>query len=424
MKDIVLCAKNENGLSNDDILGAVKEFLGQAEIPEKTLLIPPDFTRMHSGAGMISQMLYSEIGDRSHVDLLPALGTHEPVSDVQRELFFGTQISKERFIEHNWRNTVVKIGEVPAGFVNDVSKGIMNESFDVEVNRELLEGGYGLIVSIGQVVPHEVIGMANYTKNILVGVGGSGFINKSHMLGALYGMERIMGRDKTPVRRVFDYAEERFLSKLPIVHILTVTTSGDDGLKIHGVFIGNNRSVFERAVALAQKMNMTFIDKPFNKCVVWLDEEEFQSTWLGNKAVYRTRMAMADEGELIILAPGVRHFGEDTENDRLIRKFGYIGREKILKLYRENEELKCNQSVAAHLVHGSSDGRFNITYATRHLTKDEVEGVGFKYMPFDEAVSKYNPRTLNNGWNTMPDGEEVFFIENPALGLWADKKKF
>jgi hypothetical protein len=266
--------------------------------------------------------------------------------------------------------------------------------------------------------------MANYTKNILVGAGGSGIINKSHMLGALYGMERIMGRDKTPVRKVFDYAQEKFLSKLPIVYILTVTTNTEDGVRIHGLFIGNNRSVFEKAVGLAQEKNLTFIDKPFKKCVVWLDEEEFQSTWLGNKAVYRTRMAMADGGELIVLAPGVRHFGEDKENDRLIRKFGYIGRERIIELLRTNEELQKNQSVAAHLVHGSSDGRFNITYAVRHLTKDEVEGVGFKYMPFDEAVAKYNPKQLKNGWNTMCDGEEVFFIENPALGLWADKKKF
>ena len=210
-------------------------------------------------------------------------------------------------MEHNWRNSVVKIGEVPADFVSRVSEGVMDESFDVEVNRELVDGGYSQIISIGQVVPHEVIGMANYTKNILVGVGGSGFINKSHMLGALYGMERIMGRDQTPVRQVFDYAQEHFLSSLPLIYILTVTTNDEQGLKIHGLLIGDQRSVFEKAVALAQEKNMTFVEKPFRKCVVWLDEEEFQSTWLGNKAVYRTRMAMADGGELIVLAPGVRH---------------------------------------------------------------------------------------------------------------------
>ncbi len=423
MKEIALYANDKKGLSQYSIEAAISQFLNEAELSEKTLIIPPDFTRMHSGAGMISQMIYNEIGDKSHVDLLPALGTHVPVSDVQREIFFG-DIPKERFIEHNWREKVMKIGEVPAEFVSEVSEGIMNESFDVEVNRELCEGGYGMILSIGQVVPHEVIGMANYTKNILVGVGGSGFINKSHMLGALYGMERIMGRDKTPVRRVFDYAQEKYLSKLPIVYVLTVTTNDDDGVKIHGLFIGKSRAVFEKAVKLAQEKNMTFVDKPFKKCVVWLDEEEFQSTWLGNKAVYRTRMAMADGGELIILAPGVRHFGEDEKNDELIRKYGYIGREKIIELYKTEKDLQENQGVAAHLVHGSSDGRFSITYAAANLTREEVEGVGFKYMPFDEAMEKYNPEKFRNGINIMPDGEEIFFIGNPALGLWADEKKF
>ncbi len=424
MKDIVLYANDKRGLSKFSIEAAIKKFISESDLPQRTLLIPPDFTRMHSGAGMISQMLYKEIGDRSHVDLMPALGTHEPVSDIQRETFFGTDIPKERFLDHNWREDVMKVGVVPKEFVSEVSEGIVNESFDVEVNRALVEGGYGKIISIGQVVPHEVIGMANYTKNILVGVGGSGFINKSHMLGALYGMERIMGRDGTPVRRVFDYAQENFLSKLPIVYILTVTTNDEDGLKIHGLFIGDNRSVFEKAVKLAQEKNMTFVDEPFKKCVVWLDEEEFQSTWLGNKAVYRTRMAMADDGELIILAPGVRHFGEDDTNDALIRKYGYIGRENILKLFATEKDLQENQGVAAHLVHGSSDGRFSITYATRHLSREEVEGAGFKYMPLDEALKIYDPEKLKNGINKMDSGEEIFYIGNPALGLWADKKKF
>jgi hypothetical protein len=83
------------------------------------------------------------------------------------------------------------------------------------------------------------------------------------------------------------------------------------------------------------------------------------STWLGNKAVYRTRMAMADGGELIILAPGVKEFGEDHEIDRLIRKYGYRGTPATLAAVKANEELRNNLSAAAHLIHGSSEGRFN-----------------------------------------------------------------
>ena len=81
-------------------------------------------------------------------------------------------------------------------------------------------------------------------------------------------------------------------------------------------------------------------------------------------------------------------------------------------------------SAAAHLIHGSSDGRFSITYATGKLTRKEVEDVGFKYMPLEEALAKYNPEKLRDGFNTLPDGEEIFFISNPAIGLWANREIF
>jgi len=268
-------------------------------------------------------------------------------------------------------------------------------------------------LSIGQVVPHEVVGMANYTKNIVVGCGGSRFINRSHMLGAFYGMERIMGRGDSPVRRVFDYAQEHFISKLPVEYVLTVVDTD-----IIGLYIGRERECFERAVALSQKYNLNYLEKPVKTCVVWLDEREFHSTWLGNKAIYRTRMAMADGGQLIVLAPGVRVFGEDEQNDRIIRKYGYAGRLRVLELIKTERDLQDNLGAAAHLIHGSPDGRFSVTYAAKYLSREEVEGGSFDYMPFDEAVKKYNPETLKPGWNVI-DEEEVYFIENPALGLWA-----
>lgn len=250
-------------------------------------------------------------------------------------------------------------------------------------------------------------------------------INKTHILGAIYGMERIMGRDNTPVRKVFDYAELNFVKNVPILYVLTVTTnSPEDGVRIHGLFIGRERKVFEEAVKLSQKKNMQFLDRPIRKAVVYLDPHEFKSTWLGNKSIYRTRMAIADGGELLVLAPGVRQFGEDQENDRLIRKYGYVGRENVLRLLKEKDELKANQSVAAHLIHGSSDGRFKVTYAAAHLTGQEVECAGYSYLSLDEALKMYDPQKLKDGFNLMENGEEIFFIGNPALGLWAEKNSF
>lgn len=418
--------ESAQALSNAELDEAVGRFLSSlADTPKKVLLLPPDITRLHSAGGLLASKLYHALKDTAEVWLMPALGTHEPMTKQERDRFFDA-IPDDRFLIHDWKNDVVKIGAVPAGYVREVSDGIMDEEIDVEVNRALISGGYDLIVSLGQVVPHEVVGMANYSKNIFVGVGGAKLINKSHMLGALYGMERMMGRDHTPVRKVFDYAHEHFLRDLPLYFFQTVTTSAADGLRIHGLFVGDKREVFEKAVDLAQQKNMIFVDKPFRKTVVYLDPAEFRSTWLGNKAVYRTRMAMADGGELMILAPGVRHFGEDPENDRVIRLFGYVGREAVLRLFRTEKELQQNQSVAAHLVHGSSDGRFSITYCTDPalLSADEVESVNYRHLPYAEAVKRYDPAKLTDGYHTLPDGEEIFYISNPALGLWADPKRF
>ena len=385
---------------------------------KKVLILPPDYTRMYSGAGKITNMYYNLLKDNCIVDIMPALGTHRPVTKEESEIFFGKDIPYEKLIVHNWRNDVVKIGEVPSAFVKSVSEGLVDTKIDVEINKRLLDKSYDLVISIGQVVPHEVVGMANYSKNIFVGCGGSSMINSSHMLGAFYGLERIMGRDFSPVRKVFDYAEENFIKDIPLMYVLTVTTTNEkDESLIHGIYIGRSRELFQMSVGKSQKMNMTKLQKPIKKAVVYLDPREFRSTWLGNKAVYRTRMAMAEGGELIVLAPNVKKFGEDEENDRLIRKFGYVGRKKVLELVKSEEELKNNLSVAAHLIHGSSDGKFKVIYCTKHLSKEEVESVGFNYMPYDEAVKKYDPKVLKDGYNTV-DGEEIYYISNPALGLW------
>lgn len=424
MTNIIKLAANPEGISDEALYKALELSLGNdISKLKKVLILPPDFTRFHSMAGKITKYYYDRLKSTCEIDIMPALGTHVAMTKEECAEMFG-DIPYEKFIVHDWRNDVVKVGEVPAEYVTEISEGLVNNAVAVEVNKRLLDPSYDLILSIGQVVPHEVVGMANRNKNIFVGCGGSQMINNSHMLGAFYGMERIMGKDHSPVRKLFDYAEEHFLMNIPLKYVMTVTTQDAGKVAIHGLFIGRERVYFEKAVKLAQEKNLTFVDKPFEKVVVMLDEKEFKSTWLGNKAIYRTRMAIADGGELIVLAPGIDKFGEDAANDALIRKYGYVGRENILKLCEDNDDLKGNLSAAAHLIHGSSDGRFNITYCTAHLTEDEVRGVGFDYMPYSEAIKLYNPSVLKDGFNTLENGEKIYYISNPALGLWADRSKF
>lgn len=420
--DLRYYGKNSKGLTDleidEGLIDSLKGFKGK-----KVLIIPPDITRFHSKAGYITNRYYHLLKDNHHIDILPALGTHVPMNDEELTEFFG-DIPKDHFLIHDWRNDVVEIGVVPKMYVKKITDGYWAEGVSCEINKLIVEGNYDLILSIGQVVPHEVIGMANHSKNLLVGCGGKRTINGSHMIGAVYGMERMMGKDNTPVRKILDYAFENFLNNQPIVFVLTVTTAVKNDVTTHGLFIGPERKTFEASVELAQEKNIDFIEKPVNKCIVYLDPKEFKSTWLGNKAVYRTRMAIQDKGELIILAPGVHRFGEDDKIDSLIRKYGYVGRDKVLEYFHENRDLQENMSAAAHLIHGSSEDRFSVTYAVSHLTKEEVEGVNFKYADYEEMIKLYNPDTLKYGYNILENGEEIYFIPNPALGLWIDKNKF
>lgn len=403
-----------------EILNKVFDGMG---VKNRVLALPPDHTRLNSFAGPITEMIYGYFGDKL-TDIMPALGTHAPMTDEQLDMMFGS-IPHSLFRVHDWRNDVVTIGEVPKEYVEEISEGKLSFSWPAQVNKLLLDKSFDLILSIGQVVPHEVIGMANYNKNIFVGTGGNEGINKSHYLGAIYGMERIMGRAKTPVRNILEYASTHFAQELPIVYIQTVLSKGDDGeMKLRGLFIGDDFECFQKAAELSLETNFIMVEKPIKKCIVYLDPKEFASTWLGNKSVYRTRMALADGAELIVLAPALKEFGEDKTIDSLIRKYGYANTPAILKAVEENADIQENLGAAAHLIHGSSEGRFSITYCPGdHISKEEIESVNYGYAPYAEMMEKYNVNQLKDGWNTV-NGEEIFYISNPALGLWAYPDRF
>jgi len=411
----------DTDLSKQELQSLLDEALGKLGQRNRVLAVPPDQSREHSRAGELTNYVWQYYGDGLKA-VLPALGTHTAMRPDQITHMFG-DVPQDLFRVHNWRTDVETLGEVPAEFIREKSEGELNYAWPAQVNRLISQGGFDLILSIGQVVPHEVIGMANYTKNILVGTGGREGINRSHYLGAVYGMERIMGRAENPVRAVLNYASDKFLRELPIVYVLTVVArKADGGLAVRGLFIGDDSECFHLASDLSLKVNFEILDEPIRKAVVYLDPHEFHSTWLGNKAVYRTRMALADDADLIILAPGVKEFGEDKTIDALIRKYGYHGTPATLAAVEANADLAGDLSAAAHLIHGSSEGRFNITWCPAQLTREEVEGAGYNYADLNTMLGRYDPEKLDHG-NNYINGEEIFFIANPGLGLWAHRSR-
>ena len=402
-----------------ELLVASLEKLGKRT---NVLAVPPDQSREHSQAGALTRFAWEHYGERLKA-VLPALGTHTPMRPDQIAHMFG-EMPQDRFRVHNWRTDIETLGELPAEFIREQSEGKLNYTWPAQVNKLISQGGFDLILSIGQVVPHEVIGMANHSKNILVGTGGREGINRSHYLGAVYGMERIMGRAINPVRNVLNRACDTFLKHLPIVWAQTVVgRSEEGGLAVRGLYIGDDLECFLKASELSLKVNFEMLDEPIRKAVVYLDPSEFHSTWIGNKAIYRTRMALADGAELIILGPGVKEFGEDKGIDAMIRKYGYRGTPATLKAVSENPDLAADLSAAAHLIHGSSEGRFKIVWCPARLSQKEIESVGFEYGELKKMTALYDPEKLKHGWNEA-GGEKIFFVANPGLGLWAHRSRF
>ncbi len=410
-------------LSNDDLKSGLYTALEKIGKRKKVLIVPPDYTRFHSKAGILTSHAYTYYKN-SLADILPALGTHAPMNVKEIKDMFK-DVPGNLFRVHDWRNDIVTVGVVPADYIAEITDGAIQYSWPAQLNKLIWEGGHDLILSIGQVVPHEVIGMANYNKNLFIGTGGAEGINKSHFIGAVYGMERLMGRTDNPVRKLLNCASEHFIAKLPVLYVHTVVGLDDSGKPVtRGLFIGDDEEVFLKAAELSLKVNFTMLEVPLKKVVIYLNPDEYRSTWLGNKSIYRTRMAMANGGELIIMAPGLKEFGEDQEIDRLIRKYGYRGTDIISKATKKNKELLDNLGAAAHLIHGSPEGRFSVTYCPGKLAREEIEGVGFNYAPVNEMMKLYNPERLKEGYNRLPGDDVVYFISNPALGLWAYDKRF
>jgi nickel-dependent lactate racemase len=415
-KMITRTAESDGVLGPEEIRTAVIDAIYEYGPFRKVLAVPPDISRYHSQAGTVLALVYEQLGPALNT-VLPALGTHQPMTSEEISLMYP-DVPGSLFRVHNWRTDVDTIGVVPGSTIRDLSEGALDFSWPVQVNRLLLDRSYDCVLSVGQVVPHEVAGMANGSKNIFIGTGGYPGIDRSHFLGAVYGMERIMGEAENPVRSLLQEAEKLTAGRIPILYILTVVgtdQNGTPGLK--GLFIGTDHDCFMNAAALSARENVTYLESRPKTIVAYLDEREFHSTWLGNKAIYRTRKAIADGGRLIILAPGVRAFGEDPGNDRVIRRYGYAGTERILNLVQTEESLQDSLSAAAHLIHGSTENRFEVIYCPGGLSQEEIESVGYRYGRYEETAHSFSLNRLQDGWNDTSEGP-VYYVSRPSLGLW------
>ncbi|MEX0612352.1 MAG: lactate racemase domain-containing protein [Pirellulales bacterium] len=391
--------------------------------PKRVLLLPPDITRMHSGAGRLTEILYRLLADEAEVHVIPTLGQHVPHTPPENRQMFGS-IPNERIHAHDWRGGCVDVGEVPARFVDEATHGAADWPMPIVLNRMLMEQPWDLIINVGHVVPHEVLGFANHNKNYFIGLGGKDLICAAHMAAASCGIENNLGNLITPVRACFNRAEDEYLGGLPDLYVQVVLARNSRDQLVHtGVYVGDDLETYLAAARQSRDENITLFDEPVQKIVCVMQGDEFFSTWVANKAVYRTRMVLDDGGELIIIAPGLKRFGEQPEVDAFIRKYGYVGTPSVMEQYRRNADMQDLAHATAHLMHGSSEDRFSITYAPGHLSQREIEGVNFRYADINATIARYQPEQCKQGWNTTVDGERFYFVPTPSAGLWATREK-
>ncbi len=391
--------------------------------PRRVLLLPPDITRMHSGSGRLTEMLYNLLAPEADVHVIPTLGQHVPHTPAENRQMFGV-IPNEKIHAHDWRGGCVPVGEIPARMVDQASDGLADWALPVSLNRMLMEEPWDLVINIGHVVPHEVLGFANHNKNYFIGLGGKDLICATHMMAAACGIENNLGNLVTPVRSCFNWAEDQMLGRLPDLYVQVVLARNESGHLVHtGCYVGDDLETYLAAARQSREQNITLLDEPIDKIVCVMQGDEFFSTWVANKAIYRTRMALADGGELIVIAPGLKRFGEQTDVDALIRKYGYVGVERVMSQYRDQPDMQDLAHATAHLIHGSSEGRFKITYAPGHLSKADIETVNFRHADIQATIDRYQPAGRREGWNTTADGERFYFIPTPSAGLWATKEK-
>lgn len=391
----------------------------------RVLLVPPDHTRLHSRGGEITAHLDATLRSLGvSVDVMPALGTHRPLGDAEARLLFGASIGVDRLLEHRWRDDVVTIGEIPVDEVDHMVGRPLGLALPVAVNAALVSGGYDIVVAAGQVVPHEVAGFGGYTKHLVVGLGGRDVIHRTHLIAAVYGIEETLGQADVPVRRLLDLAFDRFLApRCRTLYVLTVVEAAEaaEGGVLRGLYAGEGGTgapggaAFAAASALSAEVNVMHVAAPFDVCLAYMSPLEFHSTWLANKAIYRTRLAMADGGELVVVAPGVDRFGEDEAIDALIRRHGYRGRTAALAAMETDPELGGNLAATAHLIHGSTEGRFTVRYCPGPgLSRSDIERVGYEYISSEEVERRFA------GDGVDADGRAFVRLANPGLGLWRE----
>jgi nickel-dependent lactate racemase len=399
----------ESDLSGGELRAILDQALLYVAPGARVLTIIPDKTR-DDNTNLLFPFAAEILAERqiAQFDALVAQGTHVPMTHEEKRLKIGgTEKSVPglgHIYDHQWNipEELVTIGELSAARVTELTGGLISNAVSVNLNRRLGPGVYDTVIIFSATVPHEVAGFAGGAKYLFPGVAGPDLTHATHWLGALAGIENVIGRVETPTRHMIEAAAD-FVAAQIITLNSVITREEDNRLRTHALFAGDFRDAFRRAAEVSRQVHIKYTGRKYQRVVALLDEH-YDELWVGGKASYKLGGIIKEGGELIIYAPHLRSISET--HGRLIEKYGYAPLDRVREMVALSTELQNNLAVAAHLAHVSYAGqrdeagrvvpRYQITMASA-LDEATCQRVHLGFMDhrvFRRADYENDPDTL------------------------------
>ncbi len=350
----------EGDLSRSDLHAILEQSLLRVAPGARLLSIIPDKTR-DDNTDILFPIAAEILQGRqiSQFDALVAQGTHVPMTDEEKRSKIGANENSVpglgHVYDHQWNvpEELVTIGELSAARVTELTGGLITKAVPVNLNRRLGPGVYDTVLIFSATVPHEVAGFAGGAKYLFPGVAGPDLTHATHWLGALAGIENVIGRVETPTRHMIEAAAD-FVAAQIITLNSVITREEDNRLRTHALFAGDFRGAFRRAAEVSREVHIKYTGRKYQRVVALLDEH-YDELWVGGKASYKLGGIIEAGGELIIYAPHLRSISET--HGRLIEKYGYAPLDRVREMVALSTELQNNLAVAAHLAHVSYAGQ-------------------------------------------------------------------
>ena len=402
-----LCGEGsrESDLSAETCTQILARALEPIEPNSRVLAILPDKTRDDT-THILFPIANEILRDRNlqSFDALVAQGTHPAMSLDQKLQKIGLGDFNGTLFDHEWNqpDELITLGELGQDTVVELTSGLVDQAVPVTLNKLLAPGVYDVVLVFGATVPHEVAGFAGGAKYFFPGVAGPELTHTTHWLGALAGIEHIIGEVETPTRRLIEAAAD--LVPASVISLNSVVSRENDGrLRTYGLFAGDIRQAFRSAAEVSKEVHIRYTGRKYKQVIALLDPH-YDEMWVGGKASYKLGAIIEDEGELIIFAPELKRLSET--HGALIERYGYAPLEIVRDMLGVSEELRENLCIAAHLAHVSYAGRvdkegkvvprYRITMATG-IDEETCHRVNLGYLDyrsFDYEQRRSDPDTL------------------------------